>query len=178
MANPKSLQRPPAGERYDPTAIDATGATLGQVLTAVTDGSGGQRSGWEDAPDSSGGDPGVGVGTPGNWSHAFVTEAGGTFVLGAHDSAAEDLPTGYYRRTLLAGSYLRGQATVAVAGAVTAYLDLKYSTDDGSSWSSGVIGIAVPLKAVKHAVGFAIVVPGAAEGDVLLKAVEIGRAHV
>ena len=46
MANPTSLARPPAGERFDPTAIDATGATLGHVLTAVSDGSGGQRAGY------------------------------------------------------------------------------------------------------------------------------------
>jgi hypothetical protein len=46
MADPISLRRPPAGHRYDPTAIDATGATLGDVLTATSDGTGGQRAAW------------------------------------------------------------------------------------------------------------------------------------
>ena len=46
MADPKSLFKPPAGERIDPTSIDAKGATLGHVLTAVSDGSGGQRAGY------------------------------------------------------------------------------------------------------------------------------------
>lgn len=55
MANHTSLQRPPAGERYDPTAIDATGATLGHVLTAVSDGSGGQRAGYAALTGGSGG---------------------------------------------------------------------------------------------------------------------------
>jgi hypothetical protein len=50
MANPTSLRRPPVGKRYDPTAIDATGATLGHVLTAVDDGSGGQRAGYAASP--------------------------------------------------------------------------------------------------------------------------------
>ena len=53
MANPTSLRRPPSGHRYDPTAIDATGATLGHVLTAVSDGTGGQRAGYA-APSGSG----------------------------------------------------------------------------------------------------------------------------
>lgn len=47
MADPISLRRPPAGARYDPNAIDAKGATLGDVLTAVTDGSGGKRGDWQ-----------------------------------------------------------------------------------------------------------------------------------
>jgi hypothetical protein len=119
-------------------------------------------------------DTGAGAGTPGNWSFAFVTEAGGTYVLGEHDAAAEDLETGMYRRTLLPGSYLRGQSTVDVAGAVTAYLDVEYSLDDGATWETDPIGIRVPLKAVKHAVGFATLVPDAAEGDVLLKAIVAG----
>lgn len=46
MATPISLFRPVAGERIDPTSIDATGATLGDVLTAVSDGSGGKRAGY------------------------------------------------------------------------------------------------------------------------------------
>lgn len=46
MAAPKSLRRPPAGHRYDPEAIDATGATLGAALIAVSDGTGGQRAGY------------------------------------------------------------------------------------------------------------------------------------
>jgi hypothetical protein len=122
------------------------------------------------------GDPGGGIttGTPGNWSHAFVTEAGGSFVLGAHGTAAEDLPCGMYRRFLLPGSFLRGQATVAVAGAITAFLDLKVSLDDGATWETASMGIKVPLRTVKHAVGFAIEVPEDFEGDVLLKAVVEG----
>lgn len=51
MADPDFLERPSAGGRYDPTAIDATGATLGDVLTAVSDGSGGKRAGYA-APSS------------------------------------------------------------------------------------------------------------------------------
>jgi hypothetical protein len=117
---------------------------------------------------------GSGAGTPGNWSHAFVTEAGGTYVLGEHDDAAEPLEAGLYRRVLLPGSYLRGQATVDVAGALTAYLDVEYSLDDGSTWEPDPIGIRVPLKFAKHAVGFATLVPDDAEGDVLLRAVVAG----
>lgn len=46
MATPISLWRPPAGQRIDPTAIDATGATLGDALSAQSDGTGGQRAGY------------------------------------------------------------------------------------------------------------------------------------
>jgi hypothetical protein len=53
MANPTSLRRPPAGKRLDPTAIDATGTTLGDYLGSVDDGSGGKRAGFLPLPSGS-----------------------------------------------------------------------------------------------------------------------------
>jgi hypothetical protein len=46
MADPQFIDSSPDGGRISPESIDATGATLGHVLTAVSDGSGGQRAGY------------------------------------------------------------------------------------------------------------------------------------
>ena len=257
MADPNFLEKPAAGGRYDPEAVDATGTTLGDVLTSVSDGSGGKRAGWvtpsggssytdEQARDAVGAalvdsatidftvndgadtitaavvagsigptelastavtpgsygdathvsqvtldadgrataaanvaitfpdtDPGVSTGTPGNWSHAFVTEAGGRFVLGAHDTGSEPLDTGMRRTVLGTGTYIRGQATVKTAGYAAAYLDCRVSLDNGLTWETDLLGIRVPLNTVGHAVGVAVLVDPAFEGEVLLDAVVV-----
>lgn len=173
MPIPISLESPPIGRRYDPTTIDATGKTIGQVLTVIDDGSGGKRSSWEDN-DAAGGDPGVATGTPGNWSFNFVPTAGGKFVLGAHAVGVESLGTAYYRRVLNAGTYVYGQAHVTDAGYSTAYLDCRVSTNGGASWLPTLLGLKVPLKTAKLAIGFAIPVDAGFVGDVLLDAVVVG----
>jgi hypothetical protein len=81
MAAPKKLKRPAAGSRYDPTAIDATGATLGDVLTAVSDGSGGQRAGYAAT--------GVSVAIP-----ATLIDAKGDLIVGTADDTVARLPVG------------------------------------------------------------------------------------
>jgi len=185
MSDPSSLRRPAAGRRYDPEAIDATGATLGDYLGAVDDGSGGQRAGYLPLPVTPGDvDPGVGTGTPGNWSHNFVpVDDAGSFVLGAHDDDPEPLGVAKLLKFLLPGAVLRGQATVLVKGAVTAYLDFRVSPDRGATWETDLLGVRVPLRdaddeitanGFTQAIGVAIEVPAEFEGEVLLDPVVVG----
>jgi len=185
MSDPSSLRRPRAGRSYDPTAIDATGATLGDYLGAVDDGSGGQRAGYLPLPVTPGDvDPGVGTGTPGNWSHNFVpVDDAGSFVLGAHDDDPEPLGVAKLLKFLLPGAVLRGQATVLVKGAVTAYLDFRVSPDRGATWETDLLGVRVPLRdaddeitanGFTQAIGLAIEVPAEFEGEVLLDPVVVG----
>lgn len=181
MPIPIRLDAPPEGARYDPTAIDATGATLGDYLGAVSDLSGGQRAGYLPLPVSPDDvDPGVGAGTPGNLMLPFVVESGDDdpLVLGPHGIGLEHIPAGWVRANLQAGAEARGQATIAVKGYVTAYLEVKYSTDGGVTWPDGqVLGIQVPLglvnptpgTTVEHQVGFAVAVPAGAAGDVVMR---------
>jgi hypothetical protein len=179
----EAAEAPVAFDADDPPqlCVDRDDIETGRIAWVVTftqaDGTEDTEEGEEAIPPL-GADDGNADGTPGNWSHAFITEYGGTAVLGAHGTAAEDLPCGLYRRFLKPGSFLRGQATVVVAGAITAFLDLKVSLDGGDTWETDSVGIRVPLRDVKHAVGFAIEVPEDFEGDVLLKAVVEGGNDV
>jgi hypothetical protein len=171
MARPTTLRRPPNGARYDPNSLDAHARTAGDILTVVDDGTGGKRSAWTDAADVTGGNS---SGTPGNAVLPFVVESGdGPLVLGAHGTDPELIPCGRIRRNLTATGFLRGQCDVIAAGALTSYVDLGYSLDNGDT-IAGYIGLRVPLKEARHAVGFAVAVPEGAVGDVLLIAVVAG----
>lgn len=128
-------------------------------------------------------DGGVTTGTPGNWSHNFVPVDSGTFVLGAHSADVEPLGTGKYLRVLVAGGFVRGQATVVVAGYVTAYLDCRVSLDGGETWETDLLGLRVPLRdpdgligtqGFVQAVGLAVAVDPAFVGEVLLDPVVAG----
>lgn len=167
---------PEAGQLYQTDAanvlvkIPTAGAADGWVVSRNT------TSGlYELRAPSSAGDPGAAEGTPGNWIHSFVTQAGGPYVLGNHGTAVEHINAGWLRRVLVAGAWLRGQSTVHTAGFITAYLDCLVSFDDGATWDpSDLLGLRIPLKDVKHAVGLAFQVPEWAEGDVLLRPVMVG----
>jgi hypothetical protein len=119
-----------------------------------------------------GGDPGVVTGTPGNWSHQFISESGSTYVFDPVPAVTTPLDdVQMYRKTLNPGTYIRGQATVKSFGNLTAFLDLRVSLDDGTTWETDLLGIALPLKfksAGPHVVSFAVLVPSEFEGDVLL----------
>lgn len=168
--------------------VDRDDLEVGHIAYRITytDGDGTEQTfeGDEEIPPLGvAGDPGVPLGTPGNWSHNFVPVDSGTFVLGAHGAAAESLGTGKYRRVLVAGGYVRGQATVVVAGYVTAYLDCRVSLDGGATWETDLLGLRVPLRdpdgligsqGFVQAVGFAVAVDPAFVGEVLLDAVVVG----
>ena len=176
MTLPRVIELPDdttAVERLYEHAINADDGAVGQayIVEDDPDHAGHKRAAFKSIP----GVGDVAAGTPGNWSHAFVTEAGGTYVLGDHAFTVEPLvDVGMYRRVLLADGWIRGQATVAVAGYLTAYLDCEVSLDDGATWETELLGVRVPLKDAKHAVGIAVQVDAGFVGDVLLRPVVVG----
>lgn len=126
MANPKSLQRPPAGERFDPTAIDATGATLGQALIAVSDGSGGQRAGYG-APSGGG-------------AVSSVFGRTGAVVAAASDYTIAQIAglASVAANTILAGPTSGGSAAAAMRALVAADIPSL----DAAKVTTGVFNIA------------------------------------
>lgn len=127
MADPTSLQRPPAGERIDPTAIDATDSTLDDVFTSVSDGSGGKRGGW--VSPSGGGGGGV---TSFNARTGAVTPAAGDYAIADISGLAS-----VAANLILAGPTSGGSAAAAMRALVAADIPSL----DAAKVTSGVFAI-------------------------------------
>lgn len=145
MATINAELRQPDGQKTRPSDINADDSTLGQALISVDDGSGGKKTAFTDLPDSSGGDPGIPTGTPGNLGPLTLSAGSGVIIANTPAAATRvaDFAVVPISLNLANVGALKMECPVLAAGPSGAKIGIrgiKYAGDTPTLLGTGGVG--------------------------------------